>query len=126
MALLVHIIFGLAIYPVAFHCYAFQNKLTCQISSGFIQDILMSPIVYYGFRVGLVISWIYFGFLLSDSVGLKFYDPEYSERLSNASDQLVSIYLFFWLCVIVGLSVKAHMEADQRLENEYKRKGSRP
>jgi len=117
MALLVHIIFGLAIYPVALHCYAIQNRLTCQISSGFIQDILMSYIVYYGFKVGLVILWIYFGLRLSESVGLNMYDIEH---LSRASDQLVAIYLFFWLCAIVMLAVKAHMEAERRFEDEIR------
>ena len=117
MALLVHIIFGLAIYPVAFHCYVIQNRLTFNISSGFIQGILISPIVYNGFRVGLVILWIYFGLQLSGSVGLNMYDIEHS---NSASDQLVTIYLFFWLCAIVMLAIKAHMEADRRLEDEIR------
>jgi hypothetical protein len=115
MELMIHIIFGLAIYPIAFTCYVFQNRLTFHISSGLIQTILLSSIVYWGFRVGLVILWIYLGLLLSDSVGLNIYD---TERLSSASEQLAAIYLFVWLCVVVMLAIKAHLEADRCYANE--------
>jgi hypothetical protein len=109
--LLMHIIFGLAIYPVAVTCYFVQNKLSFHISSGLIQDILLIPIVYWGFRVGLVFLWIYFGLSLA---GL-----DYDEALSNAynqlSDQLMATYLFVWIVAVVMLAIKAHLKADQLL-----------
>jgi len=106
--LLMHILFGLAIYPVAVTCYFIQNRLISHISSGLIQDILL-PIVYWGFRVGLVFLWIYFGLALANLVGLINYD----EASSNASDQLVAIYLFVWIVAVVMLAIKAHWKADR-------------
>lgn len=70
----------------------------------------MIPIVYWEFRAGLVILWIYLGFVLSNSTGLIIYDIEH---LSTASEHLAAIYLFVWICGVVMLAIKAHWDADR-------------
>lgn len=116
--LLVHILFGLAFYPVAVTCYVIQNRLTFHILRGFIKYVFL--IVYWGFRVGLVIIWLYLGFKLSDFVGLEIY----SEEISTASDQLVAIYQFVWIVAVAMLAIKAHWKADQ-LDSEIDEKLNR-
>ena len=111
--LFLHIVFGLAIYPIACFLYYFQDKLTFYKTKGFIHDIFMNPVIYWGFKVVVVLLWIYFRFNFANSINLK---PEISyydeDSFGTATNQLITIYLLIWIIGVITLGVKAFLYAE--------------
>jgi hypothetical protein len=106
MNLIMHIIFGLLIYPVALVCFVLQDTFTFRIFGGLARWFLLTPIIYWGLRIGVVVLWIYLGVRISDGLGLM-------SPASNAMHQLSTLYLFAWFAAVIMLVIKAHWRSEE-------------
>ena len=101
--LLLHIIYGLLIYPVCFVAFRLFNIFSLKLCDyDFASMIRLPEIVAYVPRAIIPIVWVFFGFSFGPEIA--------SERIESATDALVFIYFMAWLFGVTTLLFKVFID----------------
>ncbi|SHI55496.1 Sel1 repeat-containing protein [Desulfatibacillum alkenivorans DSM 16219] len=120
--LIIHILCGLAFYPICIIIYYFQDILAIHLPSYRINAVFGNLIVYIPMKIFPVLIWIVLGIWVGNSRG--FFDAYYIPP-GSALDELLFVYYLAWIGMIVGLAIKSNSKAwelaDQVAKNREKR-----
>lgn len=115
MDLFIHFIFAFAIYPVK---KMYWKKIFFpSLNWGNMWWWLNYPLQAMGWM--LILLWLYWGYCLSDFCGFT-----YSRYVPRAAENLIGIYTFIWVAVVIGMAVYAWIKANKEYESHYRKNKS--
>lgn len=101
--LILHITYGLLIYPVCYVAFRFFNILSLQLCDyALASKIYLPEIVAYVPRAIIPLAWVAFGFSFGPEIA--------SENINSPNDALAFIYSLVWLFGIATLLFKVFVD----------------